>query len=88
MAVYRHNGLLKASVMSATNDHRLGANEAPPAIISSFLGKQISDLLDHIEKADKDNLFTLRGKTGMQLDIPEIPELFVLSVQKPTAHRP
>ena len=77
MAVYRHNGLLKASVMSATNDHRLGANEAPPAIISSFLGKQISDLLDHIEKADKDNLFTLRGKTGMQLDIPEIPELFI-----------
>ena len=77
MAVYKHNGLLKASVMSATNDHRLGANEAPPAIISSFLGKQISDLLDHIEKADKDNLFALTGKTGMQLDIPEIPELFI-----------
>ena len=77
MAVYRHNGLLKASVMSATNDHRLGANEAPPAIISSFLGRQISDLLDHIEKADKDNLFNLSGKTGMQLDIPEIPELFI-----------
>ncbi|MBP8935425.1 MAG: glutamine synthetase III, partial [Prevotella sp.] len=53
MGVYRHNGLLKASVMSATNDHRLGANEAPPAIISSFLGKQLSDLLDHIEKSDK-----------------------------------
>lgn len=77
MAVYKHNGLLKASVMSATNDHRLGANEAPPAIISSFLGKQISDLLDHIEKADKDDLFALTGKTGMQLDIPEIPELFI-----------
>ena len=43
--------------MSATNDHRLGANEAPPAIISSFLGKQVSDLLEHIEKADKKNLF-------------------------------
>ena len=68
---------MKASVMSATNDHRLGANEAPPAIISSFLGKQISDLLDHIEKADKDDLFALTGKTGMQLDIPEIPELFI-----------
>jgi glutamine synthetase len=49
MGVYRHNGLLKASIMSATNAHRLGANEAPPAIISSFLGKQLSELLDHIE---------------------------------------
>ena len=51
MGVYRHNGLLKASIMSATNAHRLGANEAPPAIISSFLGKQLSALLDHIEAA-------------------------------------
>ncbi|WP_028910622.1 glutamine synthetase III [Prevotella sp. AGR2160] len=77
MAVYKHNGLLKASVMSATNDHRLGANEAPPAIISSFLGKQLSDLLDHIEKADKKDLFKLEGKKGMELDIPEIPELMI-----------
>ena len=77
MAVYKHNGLLKASVMSATNDHRLGANEAPPAIISSFLGKQISDLLEHIEKADKENIFSLSGKTGLQMDIPEIPELLI-----------
>lgn len=77
MAVYKHNGLLKASVMSATNDHRLGANEAPPAIISSFLGKQLTDLLDHIEKADKADLFTVAGKKGMKLDIPEIPELLI-----------
>lgn len=77
MGVYKHNGLLKASVMSATNDHRLGANEAPPAIISSFLGKQVSDLLEHIEKADKKNLFSVKGKQGMQLDIPEIPELLI-----------
>ena len=77
MGVYKHNGVLKASVMSATNDHRLGANEAPPAIISSFLGKQISDLLEHIEKADKKNLFSMKGKQGMQLDIPEIPELLI-----------
>ncbi len=77
MGVYRHNGLLKASVMSATNDHRLGANEAPPAIISSFLGKQLTDLLDHIEKSDKNNLFTVAGKKGMKLDIPEIPELMI-----------
>ena len=77
MGVYKHNGLLKASVMSATNDHRLGANEAQPAIISSFLGKQVSDLLEHIEKADKKNLFSVKGKQGMQLDIPEIPELLI-----------
>ena len=77
MGVYRHNGLLKASVMSATNDHRLGANEAPPAIISSFLGKQLSDLLDHIEKSDKNELFIVAGKKGMKLDIPEIPELMI-----------
>ena len=73
----RHNGLLKASIMSATNAHRLGANEAPPAIISSFLGKQLSELLDHIEKSDKDDLFNMMGKQGMKLDIPEIPELLI-----------
>ena len=77
MGVYKHNGLLKASVMSASNAHRLGANEAPPAIISSFLGKQLSDLLDHIEKADKKDLFAVAGKKGMKLDIPEIPELLI-----------
>ena len=77
MGVYKHNGLLKASIMSATNAHRLGANEAPPAIISSFLGKQLSELLDHIEKADKDDLFQMDGKQGMKMDIPEIPELLI-----------
>ena len=77
MGVYRHNGLLKASIMSATNAHRLGANEAPPAIISSFLGKQVSELLEHIEKADKDDLFVVAGKQKMELDIPEIPELLI-----------
>ena len=77
MGVYRHNGLLKASIMSATNAHRLGANEAPPAIISSFLGKQISELLEHIEKSDKKDLFTMSGKQGMKLDIPQIPELLI-----------
>ena len=77
MGVYRHNGLLKASIMSATNAHRLGANEAPPAIISSFLGKQLTELLDHIEKADKDELFSMAGKQGLKMDIPEIPELLI-----------
>ena len=77
MGVYKHNGLLKASIMSAGNAHRLGANEAPPAIISSFLGKQLTELLDHIEKSDKEDLFNVAGKQGMQLDIPEIPELLI-----------
>ena len=76
MGVWRHNGLLKASIMSATNAHRLGANEAPPAIISSFLGKQVTELLDHIEKADKNQL-TMLGKQGLKMDIPEIPELMI-----------
>ena len=76
MGVYRHNGLLKASIMSATNAHRLGANEAPPAIVSSFLGKQVSELLDHIETADKDFL-AMAGKQGLKMDIPEIPELLI-----------
>ena len=76
MGVWRHNGLLKASIMSATNAHRLGANEAPPAIISSFLGKQVTELLDHIEKADSNQL-AMTGKQGMKMDIPEIPELMI-----------
>lgn len=77
MGVYRHNGLLKASIMSASNAHRLGANEAPPAIISSFLGKQLSSLLQHIEESDEDDLFNMADKTGMSLDIPQIPELLI-----------
>ena len=77
MAVYKHNGLLKASIMSATNAHRLGANEAPPAIISSFLGHQLTEILAHIETSDKDELFNIAGKQGLKLDIPEIPELLV-----------
>ena len=77
MAVYRHNGLLKASIMSATNAHRLGANEAPPAIISSFLGDQLSKVLDHMEESTSDDLVSLGGKHGMKLDIPQIPELLI-----------
>ena len=77
MAVYRHNGLLKASIMSATNAHRLGANEAPPAIISSFLGTQLSRVLDHLESSSEDELVELGSKHGMKLDIPQIPELLI-----------
>ncbi len=85
MAVYRHNGLLKASIISATNVHRLGAAEAPPAIVSSFLGKEISDLLEHLETSTDDEatldgrresqLISLSGKQTLSLDIPQIPEL-------------
>ena len=77
MAVYKHNGLLKASIMSATNAHRLGGNEAPPAIISSFLGTQLTELLDHIEESEAKELFNLKGKQGMEIDIPQIPDLIV-----------
>ena len=76
MAVYRHHGLLKASISSATNAHRLGANEAPPAIISSFLGTQLSKVLEHLEKSEPEDLM-LAGKQGMKLDIARIPELLI-----------
>ena len=74
MAVYKHNGLLKASIMSATNAHRLGGNEAPPAIISSFLGTQLTELLDHIERGETSEV---RGKKNMEIDIPQIPDIIV-----------
>ena len=60
-AVYDHNALLKASISSATNAHRLGANEAPPAIISSFLGSQLSQVLDHLINSKPED-FNLAGK--------------------------
>ena len=77
MAVYHHNGLLKASIMSATNAHRLGAHEAPPAIISSFLGTQLSKVLDHMEESTNNDLVSLGDKQSMRLDIPQIPELLI-----------
>ena len=77
MAVYHHNGLLKASIMSATNAHRLGAHEAPPAIISSFLGTQLSKVLDHLEESTSNDLVSLGSKHSMRLDIPQIPELLI-----------
>ena len=75
-AVHTHNGLLKASISSATNAHRLGANEAPPAIISSFLGAQLSTVLEHLEKSEPEDLM-LAGKHGKKLDIARIPELLI-----------
>ena len=76
MGVYKHNGLLKASIMSATNAHRLGANEAPPAIVSSFLGKQLTEILNHLENSTDDTI-AISGKAGLKLDIPSIPELLI-----------
>ena len=77
MAVQRHNGLLKASIVSATNEHRLGANEAPPAIISVFLGKQISAVLDQLEHAKAEEAIIINAKKEMKLGIGNIPEILL-----------
>lgn len=76
-AVHKHNALLKASIMSATNAHRLGANEAPPAIISIFMGSQLSNLLDNLEKNTSEELLNLSGKEGLKLNVTQIPEIMV-----------
>lgn len=78
VAVRRHNGLLKASISSATNEHRLGANEAPPAIISMFLGQQISEVIDRLLNADEDDEISFSSKEGMKLkNVTQIPELLL-----------
>ncbi len=74
MAVYKHNGLLKASIMSASNAHRLGANEAPPAIISIFLGTEISSVLDKLEQSSEDDDITVDELKQMKLGIAHIPK--------------
>lgn len=76
-AVRKHNGLLKTSIASATNAHRLGANEAPPAIISIFLGSQISEVLSKIESSENGDTISMDGKHGIKLSIAHIPELFI-----------
>ena len=75
MAVYKHNALLKASIISATNAHRLGGNEAPPTIVSAFLGAQLTEVLNRLEESDDDTIFNLSGKQALLLDIPQIPQL-------------
>lgn len=77
MAVQRHNGLLKASIATASNAHRLGANEAPPAIISVFLGTQITEALNEIEKADLDKGIIINAKKEMKLGVGTIPEILL-----------
>ena len=77
LAVYKHNALLKASIMSANNAHRLGANEAPPAIISVFLGKQITAVLDKIENSSDDDEISVDELQLMKLGVAHIPEVLI-----------
>lgn len=77
MAVYKHNSLLKASIASATNAHRLGANEAPPAIISSFLGTQISEVLDRFENSSIEDAIEMDNKKRLYLGFGQIPEILL-----------
>ena len=77
MAVYKNDALLKASIMTAQNSHRLGANEAPPAIISVFLGSQLSDILDKIEKSTTEEAITVDGKRKFSLGVSQLPEVLL-----------
>lgn len=77
MAVYKYNALLKASIMTAQNAHRLGANEAPPAIISAFLGTQVSAVLDKLEKSSSEEAIVIDSKQKMKLGVAKIPEVLL-----------
>lgn len=76
-AVQKHNGLLKASIASATNAHRLGGHEAPPAIISAFLGKTMTDVLQKLLTLPSGTPIQIAGKKGKDIGLVEIPELFI-----------
>lgn len=76
-AVHKNNALLKASISSATNAHRLGANEAPPAIISVFLGTQVSDILDKFEKSSVKDAIVVDAKKQIKLGVGQIPEILL-----------
>ncbi len=76
-AVQRYNGLLKASIATATNAHRLGANEAPPAIVSAFLGKTMTDVLHKLLVVPSDTPIEIAGKKGQSVGLVEIPEIFI-----------
>src|SRR5574344_643509 len=76
-AVQKHNALLKASIATATNAHRLGANEAPPAILSAFLGKTMTDVLHKLLEVPSDTPIEIAGKKGKNVGIIEIPEIFI-----------
>ena len=77
-AVHKHNGLLKAAIMSATNVHRLGSNEAPPAIISTFLGSQISSVLDKLERSASNDDIRFDAKSVLKMSgISQIPSILL-----------
>lgn len=74
-AVSNHPGLLRAAIASAGNDHRLGANEAPPAIISVFIGTQLTSVLKELETKVKERKMTPDEKTELKLNIGKIPRI-------------
>ena len=76
-AVHKYNGLLKASIISATNQHRLGANEAPPAIVSIFLGRQIGELVEKIIQSPSREVLSLASKSELDLHVFQVPELLL-----------
>jgi len=76
-AVYEHADLMRASIASANNDHRLGANEAPPAIMSVFLGEQLSKVLDEVEKSVHSGKMSPEEKTALKLNIGKIPDILL-----------
>jgi glutamine synthetase len=76
-AVHDYADLLRASIASASNDHRLGANEAPPAIISIFIGSQLTQVLKDLEKRISDKDMSPDEKTDLKLHIGKIPEILL-----------
>ena len=75
--LHDNQDLLRASILTAGNAHRLGANEAPPAIISAFLGTEVNKMLDYLEEAVVDRKMTPDEKTALKLDIGRIPEILL-----------
>ena len=77
MAVYKNNALLKASIMTAQNAHRLGAGEAPPTIISAFLGSHLTEVLDKLEESSSEEAIVMGNKKQMKLGVAHIPEVLL-----------
>ena len=77
MAVYKNNALLKASIMTAQNAHRLGAGEAPPTIISAFLGSHLTEVLNKLEESSSEEAIVMDGKKQMKLGVAHIPEVLL-----------
>lgn len=77
MAVYKNNALLKASIMTAQNAHRLGAGEAPPTIISAFLGSHLTEVLKKLEESSSEEAIVMDNKKKMKLGVAHIPEVLL-----------